>query len=132
MSVNWYYLLLWLIQFDDMTTRDGRRVNDKLAAARSFFENFNENCVRMLIPTEFLAIDETLYPYRGGTVIKQYNPNKPAKYGILYCSISYSKFPYTYYSHAYAAKPTEITAESRYINSTDDYTTYLVDGLSLF
>ena len=83
MNKNRYYTLLWLIQFDNMT-REDRWVHDKLAAAREFFEKFNENCAQMMIPSEFLAIDEMLYPYRGGTVIKQYNPNKPDKYGHLY------------------------------------------------
>ena len=157
MNKNRYYTLLWLIQFDDMQTREDRWVHDelaaareyrwvhdklaaaredrwvhdKLAAAREFFEKFNENCAQMMIPSEFLAIDERLYPYRGGTVIKQYNPNKPAKYGLLYRSISDSKFPYTYDSHAYGAKPNDINDDSRYVNTTDGSTKYLVDNLSL-
>ena len=28
-----------------------------------------------------------MYPYRGNTEFKQYNPNKPAKYGLLYRSL---------------------------------------------
>ena len=106
MNKNRYYTLLWLTQFDNMTTREDRWVHDKLTVEREFFRKFNENCAQMMIPSELLAVEETLYHYRGGTVIKQYNPNKPAKYGLLYMSISGSKFPS---HHAYGAKPNEIS-----------------------
>ena len=35
----------------------------------------------------YVAIDETLYPYSGSIIIKQYNPSKPAKYRLLYHSL---------------------------------------------
>ena len=37
--------------------------------------------------------------------IKQYNPNKPAKYGLLFKSLNVVRFPYTYNSLVYAGKP---------------------------
>ena len=83
----------------------------------------------MKTPSEYLSIDKTLYPYRGKTIIRQYNPNKPAKYGILYRSISDSHVPYTYYTLQYAGKPDEITDDSEYVTGTDNYTDYLVEGL---
>ena len=80
-------------------------------------------------PLEYLAINETLYPYRGKIVIRQYNPSKPAKYAILYRSISDSRVSYTYYTLPYAGKPEEITDDSEYVMGTDNYTKYLVEGL---
>ena len=74
-------------------------------------------------------MDETLYPYRGKIVIRQYNSNKPARYGMLYRSISDSRVPYTYYTLPYAGKPEEITDDSEYVTGTDNYTKYLVEGL---
>ena len=94
-----------------------------------FFRWFNENCAQLKTPSEYLSIDKTLYPYRGKIIIRQYNPNKPAKYGILYRSISDSHVPYTYYTLQYAGKPDEMTDDSEYVTGTDNYTDYLVEGL---
>ena len=55
-------------------------------------------------PSEYLSIDETLYPYRGNVKFRQYNSSKPARYGLLYRSISDSRVPYTYFTLAYAGK----------------------------
>ena len=55
--------------------------------------------------------------------------NKPAKYGILYRSISNSLVTYTYYTLPYTGKPEEITDDSEYVTGTGNYTKYLVEGL---
>ena len=47
-------------------------------------------------PSELLATDETLYPYRGSIEFKQYNPSKPGKYGLLYRSLCNSVTTYPY------------------------------------
>ena len=94
-----------------------------------FFRCFNESCAQLRTPLEYLAINETSYSYRGKIVICQYNANKPAKYGILYRSISDGHVPYTYYTLPYAGKPEEITDDSEYVTGTDNYTKYLVEGL---
>ena len=96
---------------------------------RKFFDKFNENCAKLKISTEFVSIDETLYPYRGKTQIRQYNPNKLAKYGLFCRSISDPKLAYLYFTLPYAGKPEEITDESVYVTGTDNYTKYLVKGL---
>ena len=45
----------------------------------------------MTSPSPNLGLDETLYPYRGSTGMKQYNPNKRASlfaaYMMLLCLI---------------------------------------------
>ena len=102
MGINPFKFLVRCIQFDDFTTNLQRWKSDRLAAFREFFRCFNENCAQLRTPWEHLAIGETLYPYRGKIVICQYNPNKPARYGILYRSISDSHYPYTYYTLPYA------------------------------
>ena len=79
------------------------------------------------MPSEYLAIDETLYPYRGSIKLRQYNPNKPAKYGLLYRSISDSTIPYTYFTLPYAGKPE--APNQYYVTGTDKYTEYLVESL---
>ena len=37
---------------------------------------------------------------------RQYNPNKPHKYGVLLKSMNDARFPYTYKALPYAAKAT--------------------------
>ena len=59
-------------------------------------------------PSPLLAFDETLYWYLGHIGVKQYNPNKPAKYGLLYRNLCDSSIPYTCYILPYAGKPENI------------------------
>ena len=42
---------------------------------------------------------------RNQVAMKQYNPSKPAKYGLLFKSLNDGRFPYTYNSLVYAGKP---------------------------
>ena len=37
-------------------------------------------------------------------IFKQFNPNKPAKYGLLFKSINAAKYPYTFVSARYVMK----------------------------
>lgn len=64
--------------------------------------------------------------------MKQYNPNKPAKYGMLFRSISDARLPYTYNTLPYAGKPNVITQQSEYVTGTDNYTKYLMKGLERY
>ena len=64
-----------------------QNIGDKFACMRSFFESFNKNISKFHYPSSYLAVNKTLYPYRGRIGFKQYNPSKPAKYGLLYRSL---------------------------------------------
>ena len=98
------------------------------------FEAMNSRNASMRCPSALLAVDETLYPYRGHIGFKQYNPQKPAKYGLLYRSLCDSTVTYTYFSLAYAGKPEVVGGNGAkfYITGTDEYTKYLVNGLSRY
>ena len=78
---------------------------------------------------EYLATDDTLHAHRGMVKLKQYNPKKPAKYGLLYRSISDSVVPYTFFTLPYAGKP-EIEGSEFYVTGTNEYGVYLADNLS--
>ena len=95
MGINCFKFLVRCIQFDNLTARPQRWRSDRFAAFREFLKCFNENCAQLRTPSEYLTIHESLYPHQGKIVIRQYNPNKPARYGILYRSISDSRFPCT-------------------------------------
>lgn len=138
MSRNRFVFLCHALTFDEKASRQDRWQYDKFACFREFFEAVNANNASWRVPSEFLSIDETLYPYRGSIGIRQYNPAKTRDhYGLLYRSVCDATVPYTYYSHAYAGRP-EATkrdpaasdpALKYYINTVDDYSKYLITGL---
>lgn len=78
-----------------------------------------------MFPSEYIAIDETLYPMRHQIAFRQYNPNKPAKYGLLFKSINDARFPFTYQATAYAGKP-ESGNGPYYIDKTENHIKYLI------
>ena len=65
MSCKRFSFLCRFIEFDDLETRPQRWKEDKFACIREFFEKVNKQHAKMRIPSAHLAIDETLYPYRG-------------------------------------------------------------------
>ena len=79
-------------------------------------------------PGDYLTIDETLYPTRGAFAFRQYNPNKPAKYGVLFRSLNAVRFPYTYMSIPYAGKPVE-TPNEYYVKGPENVVKTLIDKL---
>ena len=128
MSLLRFKFILAHLCFDDEETRPQRWQNDRFAAFRDFFEICNDRFSRMLVPEDYLTIDETLYPLRTHIAFKQYNPDKPAKYGVLFKSINCARYPYTYQSHVYSGKPAGQPNEF-YISGTDNYIKYLVSRL---
>ena len=101
---------------------------------QSLFESLNKNISKFRYPSNYLAVDENLYPCCGSIGFKQYNPSKPGKYGLLYSSLCDSAVAYTYFPLPYAGKPEvldkENPATSYYVTGTDEYTKYLVNGFS--
>ena len=61
------------------------------------------------------------------TALRQYNPNKSHKYGVLLKSLNDARFRYTYKALPYAAKPTGGDGPFC-ISSTADYIKILVIG----
>ena len=59
-------------------------------------------------PHDYIAIDEILYPTRGGISFKTYSKDKPAKYGLNFRSLCSSRCPYVYYTVPYTGKPVEV------------------------
>ena len=92
---------------------------------RPVCELFNSYLDKYVAPSEYLTIDETLYPMRHQIAFHQYNPNKPHKYGVLLKSLNDARFPYTYKALPHAAKPTAGDGQF-YISSAADYVKNLV------
>ena len=123
MSKNRMKFLIQNLMFDDRNDRAERWQPDRFAAARAIYTMFNSNCAKYLVPSEYLAIDETLYPMRHQIAFRQYNPNKPAKYGLLFKSINDARFPYTYQSTIYSDKPEQGNGP-HYIEGTENHVKY--------
>ena len=58
---------------------------------------------------------------------KQFNPNKPAKYGMLFKSINAATYPYTFVSAPYVGKPQE--AGEYYIKGTEPIVQSLINQM---
>ena len=82
---------------------------------------------KAMLPDFYLSPDKTL-PQRNQT---QYNPGKPAKYGMLYKSINSAAFPYTYQSHVYCRNP-KCTPNEFYISGAENYIQYVVTNLPAY
>ena len=134
MSLHRFQFICRLITFDDKQTQKNRWKTDKFAFMREIFEDMNDRNARMRRLSPLLAIDETLHLYRGHNEFKQYNPNKLAKYGLLYQSLCDSSISYTYYSLPYAGKPEKVKgpAAKYYITGTNEYSKYLINELSVY
>ena len=64
--------------------------------------------------------------------MKQYNPSKPAKYGLLYRSLCDPKVAYTYSTLTYAGKPEVIGTYDYYVTGRDEYTKWLVNNFEIY
>ena len=92
----------------------------------------NENNGRCHNPSPYVSVDETLYLYRGRIGMKQYNPSKPPKYGLLYRSLCDPNVPYTYSTVTYAGKPEVIGTNNYYVTGCDEYTKWLVNKFQIY
>lgn len=128
MSRHRFYFLIANLTFDDETTRGDRWKKDRFTVIRDFLEMFNKQCMTCLQTCDYLSLDETLYPMRTQIAFKQYNPNKPAKYGLLFKSINAARYAYTYITAPYAGKPQEEGGKF-YFPGTETITKHLVSTL---
>lgn len=117
--------ILRFLTFDNHTTRGERWKKNRFAAIREFFELFNKQCRIVLVPDDYLSLDEALYPMRTQISFKQYNPNKPAKYGMLFKSINAACYPHTFVSEPCCGKPKD--PGEFYTQGTEPTVHYLVE-----
>ena len=114
-----FQFILPNLAFDDLSDKEMRWKEDRIAAMRYVFEGCNENFAKAMVPDFYLSLDETLYPMCNQISFQQYNLDKPAKYDILYKSINSAAFPYRYQSHVYCGK-SEGTPNEFYISGTEN------------
>ena len=74
--------------------RDGFMID--FTAIRDVFKSLNRNCSSCVVSGDFLFLNETLYSMRMFIGFKQFKPNKPAKYGLLFKLINACCYSYTF------------------------------------
>ena len=112
-------------------TRTERWKKDIFAAIRNMFEKFNNNCGKSIILGDLLSIDKTLYPMRSKVEFKQFKPNKPAMYGLLFKSINVSCYPQPFVSAPYCGRPVGERTEE-YKPGTFEVTKHMVSKLESY
>ena len=129
MSRLCFYFICGHLCFYNPDTITERWKHDRFAAMREIFSECNKNFARARISEDYQTIDETLYPMRNQILFKQYNPDKPAKYGMLYKSINSTWYPFTHQSYVYCGKP-EQEPDGNRVSGTINYVKYLVEKFS--
>ncbi|XP_053616885.1 piggyBac transposable element-derived protein 4-like [Plodia interpunctella] len=79
MSRNRFELLLRMLHFSDNTVAVK---NDRLSKIRTVVDNLNHTFAFHFTPNEYLCVDESMIPFRGRIIFRQYNKSKRHKYGI--------------------------------------------------
>ena len=123
LSKNRFKFFLSHITFHNYIDCENNSPTDRFASMRPVWDLFNSKIGKYVPPSEYLKIDETLYPRRHQTAFHQYNPNKPHKYGVPLNSLNDVHFPYTYKALPYSAKPTAGDGPF-YISSTAEKSCY--------
>ena len=96
MSKNRFRFLRSHLDFDIAEERPELWKTDRFADMRQIWELFSSNLNKYAAPSEYLSIDETLYPMRHQIQFHQYNPKKPHRYVLLGKSLNDTRFSYTY------------------------------------
>ena len=111
-SRNRLAFILHNLSFDDESTHA-----ERFTGIFEFFQKFNNQCMLVLAPGDYLALDETFYPMR------------TQMYGLLFKSLNAARYSYTFISSPYSGKPTEEGGQY-YIQGTEAIVHYLIETLS--
>lgn len=100
MSRNRFELLLRMVHFAD---NDENVNNDRLHKIQGLLDRILHNFQTAFEPPELICIDESLIPFRGRLIMRQYIKGKRHKYGIKLFKLCCSG-GYTYNIHIYAGR----------------------------
>lgn len=113
------------LRFDDRSTREERRENDRLAPIRDLFDHIVNISNYVYSPSDCCTLDEMLLGFRGRCVFKMYIPSKPDKYGIKIIMLCDSKTAYMIRAVVYLGKD----SAPRNIPSAHFYTMTLTEPI---
>lgn len=93
-----------LLRFFHISNND-YNPGDRLGKIQPLVDLLNNSFRQCKVPAENVVIDETLVPFRGRIVFRQYIPNKAARYGIKLYKLC-DNIGYTYNLSVYSGKDT--------------------------
>lgn len=79
MSRNRFQILLTMLHFDNNETSD---TSNRLRKIQHLVDMLQQKFKALFYPGEDFVIDETLVPWRGRLIFRQYIPNKSHRYGV--------------------------------------------------
>ena len=79
MAKNRSLFLLSVVRFYDKAKRTERRLEDKMATFREFWDMFIGLCKSLYLVGSAFCVDEQLLPFRGRCGFRQYMPKTPSK-----------------------------------------------------
>lgn len=103
MSRNRFELLLQMIHFSQY---DENNRSDRLHRVQHLLDMLNVNFKTNFIPSQDICVDESMVPFRGRLLFRQYNKQKRHKYGIKLFKL-YTLPGYTFKLNIYAGKQNE-------------------------
>lgn len=103
MSRNRFEILLRMVHFAD---NEENTKNDRLHKVQPVLDKIQKNIHSIYEPSETVCVDESLIPFRGRLVMRQYIKNKRHRYGIKLFKLC-SSGGFTYSTIIYAGKNLE-------------------------
>ena len=79
MSRNRFQILLTMLHFDNNETSD---TSNRLRKIQHLVDMLQQKFKALFYPGKDFVIDETLVPWRGRLIFRQYIPNKSHRYGV--------------------------------------------------
>jgi len=89
------------------TDNENANLEDRAYKIRSIINHFNESFQKRLPPTRNQSIDEHMVTFKGHSVMKQYMPKKPIKWGFKFWMRSDAKSGYCYELDLYTGRKPE-------------------------
>jgi hypothetical protein len=122
MTRNRFELLLQYLHFAD---NDNINPNDRIGKIRYLVNILNKNFATYYLPKEEVCVDESMIPFRGRIIFRQYNKSKRHKYGIKLYKLCTTP-GYTYRLQVYSGKNFDTSDNS---NSPTQVVLSLCEGI---
>ena len=105
MSRDRFYAIKRYLHFCDEEIPRARR--QKLSKVKSLLLHMQKSFRDCYVPKQNLSLDECMVPYKGRLGMKQYNKEKPTKWGIKLWMLAESESAYCYNFEVYVGKKNE-------------------------
>ncbi|KAK9685836.1 Transposase IS4 [Popillia japonica] len=98
-----------------MKTNEAENHGDRLYKIKALIDALNIRYKELKTPSEVVIIDESMVPFRGRLLFKQYIPGKASKYGVKIFKIC-DESGYTYNTEVYKDAGRTLVADNYYNN----------------